>query len=106
MKDIIIYLTLVISQAVPALGQQSKDTSILKNFDYFIKFYDKNYGLFEEKGINWKFLTNKYRSKINEKISRDSLYKIMCELVEHLNDPHVYIDNGVSKYISGGGMFN
>ena len=63
----------------------------LGNFDACWSEYDRNYGAFEAKNINWDSLRSIYRSKLNNESTDEELYTVLTGLMKHLNDGHVQL---------------
>ena len=59
------------------------------NFETLWQMFDRNYGCFIPKKIDWNLLYRTYRPKVTEKATDDELFDIMIGLLEHLNDNHV-----------------
>ena len=72
-----------------------------KNFDYLWKTFDRYYSNFECKDIDWRELYTVYRAKVSSRTRNSELFKIMTELLSHLDDKHVYIRRFNKVYFSG-----
>jgi len=71
------------------------------NFESVWTEYDKTYGAFEAKKINWDSLYKVYRPMINKTSSDADLYNVLCSLLTNLNDGHVQlIAPNFQKYYS------
>ncbi|GAB3021998.1 hypothetical protein GCM10027284_46870 [Cyclobacterium sediminis] len=82
------------------LGEEAPN-SPLQNFEILWNDFDRHYSLFEVRGINWKQLYQIYRPKVTDDLSDEELWKVMTEMVEHLDDSHTTLYNGNIKYKSG-----
>jgi C-terminal processing protease CtpA/Prc len=51
--------------------------------------FDREYGSFIPRRVDWNLLYRTYRPKISETTSDDDLFDILTDLLEHLNDNHV-----------------
>lgn len=70
-------------------------------FDAVWEEYDKTYGAFEAKGINWDSCRTVYRSRVRPDASNNELYEVLCGLLGELNDGHVQlIANGYRRFHS------
>ena len=72
------------------IGPETPDNPIT-NFDQLWGEYDRLYGAFEPKKLDWNALYQKYRPQVNEQTTDAELYRIMTALLDHLNDNHVYL---------------
>ena len=63
------------------------------NFEALWKMFDRNYGSFIPKRIDWDLLYRVYRPKVNSRTSDGDLFGIMSYLLEHLNDNHVKVQS-------------
>jgi carboxyl-terminal processing protease len=71
------------------------------NFDAIWSEYDRNYGAFEAKNINWDSIKIVYRSQINEKSTDLVLYNVISGILANLNDGHVQlIAPGYKRFFS------
>ncbi len=75
------------------------------NFDYLWGEYDRLYGAFEPKKIDWNGLYKPYRAQLNEQTTDAELYRTMTALLDHLDDNHIYLrptaDTGLPWYDGG-----
>ena len=72
-----------------------------RNFDSLWETFDRYYSNFECKNVNWDNLYSIYRKKVTPETTNRRLFKIMTELLEHLDDKHVYIHKFNKVYFSG-----
>ncbi len=72
------------------LHEEFKNTRI-DNFNAFWSEFDRYYGAFEAKGINWDSLKIVYRTGINEHSTDHELFNALCGLLATLNDGHANI---------------
>lgn len=86
---------LLVYLSLPSVGEPEK------NFDYLWKSFDRNYSNFECKDIDWKALYDRYRSIVTPETTNRELFIIMAELLEHLDDKHVYIHKFNNVFFSG-----
>jgi len=59
------------------------------NFEALWRMFDRNYGCFTPKKIDWHLLYRTYRPLVTEKTNDAELFSVMSNLLEHLNDNHV-----------------
>ncbi|MCX7987278.1 MAG: S41 family peptidase [Bacteroidales bacterium] len=68
-------------------------------FDAIWDEYDKTYGAFEVKNINWDSCRMKYRIQLTSESSNDKLYAVVCSLLAELKDGHVQLlANGYKRF--------
>jgi Peptidase family S41/Tricorn protease C1 domain len=58
---------------------------------------DEHYSFFDYKKIDWKAVKNKYAPKVNDKISQDSLYKVLSSMLYELRDGHVNLSTATDR---------
>ena len=71
------------------------------NYDAVWSEFDRNYGAFEAKKINWDSLYFVYRAQLNNNSSDQELYNAVTGLIANLNDGHVTLTaSGFKLFIS------
>jgi carboxyl-terminal processing protease len=65
------------------------DENALRNFDLLWSEFDRYYGLFAVKGIDWDSLNGVYRPQLDEHSTPADLYRVSTALLAHLDDNHV-----------------
>ena len=70
-------------------GSSQKISSPEKNFEHLWQTFDRDYALFEAKGIDWNALYQVYRPKITAGTTDQELFEILSKILGHLNDNHV-----------------
>ena len=73
--------------------RETRNDDPLYNFDVFWHSFDENYVLFERKGIDWTEVRRTYRPRIRPEMTERELYLLLGEIVEKINDPHVFLSN-------------
>ncbi len=63
------------------------------NFEALWRMFDRNYGSFGPKRIDWGLLYRVYRPKVTSRTSDRDLFEVMSRLLEHLNDNHVKVQS-------------
>ncbi len=63
------------------------------NFEALWRMFDRNYGSFIPKRIDWDLLYRVYRPKVTSRTSDRDLFEVMSRLLEHLNDNHVKVQS-------------
>jgi carboxyl-terminal processing protease len=70
------------------LGEETPNT-LASNFENLWKEFDKKYGLFEIKGIDWDSVYAVYKPQAEQLASNKELYEMLTEMLAGLNDSHV-----------------
>lgn len=85
------------------IGREETNTPV-NNFEYFWKSFDARYGLFEVKSIDWNSIHQQFRSRVNDNMTDEELYNVLCDMIVLLNDNHVnlYPTNGTLPAFPGG----
>ena len=84
------------------LAQNSNDP--IENFEHLWQTFDRDYGIFLPKGVDWKLLYKVYRPKVTPETTDDELFDIMSQMLGHLNDNHVRLRSSTRSY--GAGILN
>lgn len=66
-------------------------------FNMVWKTVDENYSFFDYKNINWYAIREKYAPQVNDKISQDSLYKVLSAMLYELRDGHVNLSTSIDR---------
>lgn len=63
------------------------------NFEALWQIIDEHYCFFEYKqheyGLDWKEVYNKYKVRVNEKMTEVQLFEVLCDMLAELRDGHV-----------------
>ena len=95
-------LLLILSSCNHLFMDEQKPNTAENNFDLLWKIIDERYCFFEEKGIDWDRMYDKYcRGWVNRDIDNidnsTSLFNIMARMLEELQDGHVTLDDGYNS---------
>jgi len=69
-----------------------KDYSFDINFKSFWETFSRNYGFFEQRGIDWEEIYRVYLPKIKSLNSSQDFGKLLKEIVDKFNDGHIRLD--------------
>jgi hypothetical protein len=75
-----------------------------KNFDLLWREYDRLYGLFEVKELDWPAVYGQYRPLVTPGMSEDAFFDVASRMLGELNDGHVWLlkpGPGYRRYDSG-----
>jgi len=70
-------------------GKEVRDP--IKNFEYLWRTFNRNYGIFGPKKVDWDALYGVYRPRVTSQTTDDELFDIMASMLGHLNDNHVLL---------------
>lgn len=85
------------------LGEQPS-TSPRSTFEFLWKEIDEKYSLFELKDLNWDEVYSEFSPKITDQLSEDELFDQFSEMLEILDDGHVWMvkpNPGFRRFDSG-----
>ena len=71
------------------------------NFEQLWQTFDRNYGIFGPKKVDWDALYALYRPRVNADTTDEELFDIMSSLLGHLNDNHVRLSSDDRRFQSG-----
>lgn len=89
MKIRLIFLTMIFLLLSSCFSEERYDNSMKGNFDALWRILDEKYCFFEEKGIDWDDIYDRYAYRIEEEMGREALFGVMSEMLAELKDGHV-----------------
>lgn len=105
------YIIAVLSTTLITLASCNKmlldegvDNTPEKNFEYLWSEYDRTYGLFEVKNLDWDSVYAVYRPQVTPQTTETELYDILREMLSIFNDNHVSLiptNPNLHNYSSG-----
>jgi carboxyl-terminal processing protease len=102
--SLLFMLFLFITSCDKVLLEDEKPANPVSTFDYLWNDFDRMYGLFLVKNINWDSLYQVYRPLVNKNSTDKELYEVITSMLDNLNDGHVAIfptDHELRPYHSG-----
>jgi len=72
--------------------KNDRDYSFDINFKSFWETFSRNYGFFEQRGIDWEEIYRVYLPKIKSLNSSQDFGKLLKEIVDKFNDGHIRLD--------------
>lgn len=93
MKRIIILISVLLSFSSCEkifMGEDISPTPT-NTFDYLWKQVDECYALFDVKGVDWDEVHNELRPLVSDSMSDDSLFSVLAEMINRLNDGHANV---------------
>jgi len=92
-------LLLIFGMNDTLLAQQLSEPE--NNFEYLWQTFDRNYGIFGPKKIDWDALYKVYRPRVTPQTTDEELFDIMASMLGHLNDNHVRLVSPFRRFQSG-----
>lgn len=91
---------MILIQGCKKIYFKEPENSPVANFEIFWKDFDRYYGQFDIRHINWDSVYIIYRKKINDNTSKQELFDVLNKMILLLKDGHVnlYTPLGVSGY--------
>lgn len=101
-RSIILLLScsiLIASCEALTLGDSPANTP-RASFEYLWKACDEQYAFFDYKNVNWDQVYQTYAPKVNDRISQDSLFNVLFDMLLELRDGHVNLISpfNISRY--------
>lgn len=78
--------TLVFTSCVK---EEEFDDNPIGNFEALWRIMDEHYCFFDEKGVDWDAIYNKYHKQVNSGMSSKQLFEVMSNMLSELRDGHV-----------------
>lgn len=89
MYRLLIVLLLLLSSCEKVFFEEEPENDPLAVFNQIWSDFRQIYGPFEERGVNWDALGEKYRPKVTRATSEDELFAVLASMLAELNDGHV-----------------
>lgn len=89
--SILIVLQVYASSCQKALMGSTTPNTPVNNFDELWKGFDRWYGGFASRNINWDSLYREHRPKVHNNMTNAELYQSLCDLLRPINDIHVFL---------------
>ena len=95
---------LSVSCAQAAAAKAPPEPSPVATFDGFWRLFDRHYGLFEVKRLDWDAVYAVYRPRVHDAMSRRALFEVFSEVIDLMNDVHVSVrDQREDRFSRSGG---
>ena len=101
MRFPILLVLSVLLLVAPVKAQETSDASA--DFEAFWRLYDRHYALFDVKDIDWSAIGDRYRDRVTSDTTRDELYEISEDALDHLDDVHVTVRDARSDRMARSG---
>lgn len=101
MQKFILTTILLVFLVTPVLAVEERNTDPKYNFEILWKTIKENYGNFPAKKVDWDLLYRIYAPQITHDLSDEAFFELLCRMLDHLDDQHVFISNGKEDFSSG-----
>ena len=64
------------------------------NFEMLWTILDEHYCFFEEKGVHWQQVHDRYAPRISDAMTREELFNVCAEMLDELRDGHTNLSSG------------
>jgi len=81
-----------------ALPSEKPDTDPKRNLDHLWHSFDRQYGLFPYKDIDWNALYQVYGPQAAGCTSEEELFALCASMLDHLGDKHVSLESSATIY--------
>ena len=102
MKKILFILTASILLFSSCVDTEELPDTPTGNFEALWKILDEHYCFFDYKqhdyGLDWNNVYNKYKVRVNDKMSDSQLFEVLCDMLSELRDGH---ENLYASYDTG-----
>ena len=104
MKQLLILLTSALILLTSCVDTEERDDTPTGNFEALWEIIDQHYCFFEYKqheyGLDWNEVYNKYKVRVNDKMSETQLFEVLCDMLAELRDGHVnlYTSYDLGRY--------
>lgn len=89
MNRLLAFLFILCCSCEKILFEEEPKTNSLAVFDQLWTEFRLMYGPFEERGVNWDMVGDKYRPLVTPTTGDDELFTILSQMLTELNDGHV-----------------
>lgn len=89
MRRILPYLFLLLLTATSCVDNDTYDNNPQGNLEALWRILDEHYCFFEEKGVDWNAVREKYAVRMNAEMSESQQFEVMTQMISELRDGHV-----------------
>ncbi len=82
-------LAAVALTCVGCVDEDEFDNNPRGNFEALWKIMDEHYCFFDEKGVDWNAIYQKYSPRVDEGMTNEQLFEVLTQMVGELKDGHV-----------------
>lgn len=88
-RHLVILLLALFAMLQGGCGEYEKyDNNLTGNFDALWTIVDEHYCFFEEKGVDWDAVRDKYRARLNHGMDAREFFDLLAEMLNELRDGH------------------
>lgn len=89
MRRILPYLFFLLLTATSCVDNDTYDDNPQGNLEALWRILDEHYCFFEEKGVDWNAVHEKYAVRMNAEMSESQQFEVMTQMISELRDGHV-----------------
>lgn len=97
MKKYLLLLTSSLLLLSSCVNEDERPDTPSGNFEALWQIIDEHYCFFEYKqheyGLDWNTVYNKYKVRVNEKMTETQLFEVLCDMLAELRDGHVNLSS-------------
>lgn len=97
MKKYLLLLTSSLLLLSSCVNEDEHPDTPSGNFEALWQIIDEHYCFFEYKqheyGLDWNTVYNKYKVRVNEKMTETQLFEVLCDMLAELRDGHVNLSS-------------
>ncbi len=97
MKKILLLLTSAILLLASCVDEEERPDTPMGNFEALWQIVDERYCFFDYKqheyGLDWQAVYQKYKVRVNEKMTEMQLFEVLCDMLSELRDGHVNLSS-------------
>jgi C-terminal processing protease CtpA/Prc len=91
--SIVVFALFAMSCEKALFEEETLEVSEVAAFDYLWNEVNDKYSYFEVKNVDWNAVYNQYRPQVRDGISQDSLFRVMANMLNTLEDGHVNLQS-------------
>jgi C-terminal processing protease CtpA/Prc len=88
MKKAIVFLVSLVLLA-SCVDTEERANTPQGNFEALWEIMDEHYCFFDYKQVDWQSIYNKYKVRVNDKMTESQLFEVCCDMLSELRDGHV-----------------
>ena len=88
MRKYIVYLVSLII-LTSCVDTEERPNNPQGNFEALWEIMDEHYCFFDYKQVDWQAVYNKYKVRVNDRMTESQLFEVCCDMLSELRDGHV-----------------
>ena len=82
---------------------ESYDNTATDNFESLWQLFDRHYCFFDEKGVDWNDIHDRYAPMAEQCRTQQQLFMVCSEMLDELKDGHVNLGSSFDTYYTATG---